>query len=204
MKIYREVLEIPASRKETHCVDITEKVQNVVDNSTFSEGLVLVHTLHTTTGLTQKAAKSAGYLVQENESMLLADFGEILEGGAEKLLRSLPQIMSGRERLLDFVPKKFLNNFLGFLINLLRPIGYWKHDDFSIRTENMHPDERKNATAHIKAAMIRESILWSFSDGKLNLGRWQSLLFWDFDSKGRSKRKIQVVVVGGGNNTPLF
>jgi len=197
MKIYREVLEIPASRRETHCVDITEKVQGVVDNSGFSDGLVLVHTLHTTTGLTQKAAKSAGYLVQENESMLLADFGEILEGGAEKLLQSLPQIMSGRERLLDFVPKKFLNNFLGFLINLLRPIGYWRHDDFSIRTENMHPDERKNATAHVKAAMIRESLWWSFGGGKLNLGRWQSLLFWDFDSRGRSKRKIQVVVMKG-------
>lgn len=196
MKIHQEILALSASQEETSCVNITSRVQNVITRSALSDGVVLVHTLHTTTGLTKKADVSVGYLVQEHESMLMNDFKDVLDGGAERLLQSLPEIISGRERFLDFLPKNILNVFLGFMINLLRPTGYWKHDDFTIRVENMHPDERKNATAHVKAAMIRESLLWSFSAGRLNLGKWQSMLFWDFDSKGRGERQIHVVVIG--------
>lgn len=199
MEIYQKVLNIPTSDKETSCTDITRKVQDVIKTSTLIHGIILIHTLHTTTGLTKKNRKGlSGYLVQESEPLLLRDLGEILNEGAEKLLFALPHIVSGRKRFLNFVPRRLLNLLLEFLVDILRPTGYFKHDDFSIRTENMAPDEneRKNAVAHLKAAMLRESLLWSFDKGKLNLGRWQGMLFWDFDPKGRGERHIQVVVVG--------
>jgi thiamine phosphate synthase YjbQ (UPF0047 family) len=199
MEIFQEVLELLAADNLTaSCVDITGDVQKVVNDSRFDDGIVLVHTLHTTTGLTKSRQATSGFFVQEKEPLLLADFGEILDEGAEKFLQTLPQIkvVAGRERFLDIFPRGLLEALLSFLIAVLRPTGYLKHDDFSIRTENMSPDERKNAMAHLKAAMIRESLLWSFSGGKLNLGKWQSMLFWDFDSKERDKRKIQVVVIG--------
>ena len=198
MEIFQKVLELPAGGGAISCVDITGEVQTAVNNATFSEGIVLVHTLHTTTGLTKGQEATSGFFVQEKEPLLLTDFNEILDEGAGRFLEVFPQIKAvvGRERFLDIFPKGLLDTLLGFLITILRPTGYLKHDDFGIRTENMNPGERKNAMAHLKAAMIRESLLWSFSGGKLNLGKWQSMLFWDFDSKGRDKRQIQVVVIG--------
>lgn len=198
MKIYQKVLRISAGDKDTNCIDITRAVQEIISHSVFTEGIVLIHTLHTTTGLTKSQKVTSGFFVQEKESLLLADLNEVLNEGAEKLLQALPQIkiIAGRKRFLDVFPKDLLNNFLEFLITILRPTGYLKHDDFSIRTENMNPNERKNAIAHLKAAMIRESLLWSFSNTKLNLGKWQSIFFWDFDPKGRGERRIQVVVMG--------
>ena len=198
MEIFQKVLELPAGGGVISCIDITGNVQGIVNDSMLSEGIVLVHTLHTTTGLTKGRGATSGFFVQEKEPLLLADFSEILNEGAEKFLQALPQIevVAGRERFLDIFPKGLLDNLLGFLITVLRPTGYLRHNDFSIRTENMHPGERQNAAAHLKAAMIRESLLWSFGGGKLNLGKWQSMLFWDFDPMGRDKRRVQVVVMG--------
>ncbi len=198
MEIYQEVLRVPAGDEDTNCVDITGAVQKIISRSVFTEGIVLIHTLHTTTGLTKGRDATSGFFVQEKEPLLLGDFREILDEGAERFLQTLPQIkvVAGRERFLDIFPKSLLDTLLGFLITVLRPTGYLKHDDFSIRTENMNPNERKNAMAHLKAAMVRESLLWSLSGGKLNLGKWQSVLFWDFDPKGRKERRLQVVVIG--------
>ena len=197
MDTYQEVLKISTHNEEVGRTDITKHVQGIITRSGFVQGIVLVHTLHTTTGLTKKRLASApvGYLVQENEPLLMEDLSTVLGEGAEKFLIALPNIASGRNRFLDFVPEGLLDILLKFIIAILRPTGYLKHDDFLIRP-NINPDERKNASAHLKAAMIRESLLWSFSSGKLNLGTWQSILFWDFDSKGRADREIQVVVVG--------
>ena len=201
MEIYQEVLRIPVCGEKPQCVNITKFVQKIVSRSSFAEGVVLVHTLNTTTGLTKgREAKAGceattGYLVQEHEPLLLTDLGEMLDGGAEKFLEALPEIASGRERFLDHVPRKLLDILLGIIIAILRPTRYFKHDDFSIRTD-IDPTEKENAAAHLKAAMLRESLLWSFSGGKLNLGRWQSMLFWDFDPRGREERHIQVVVAG--------
>lgn len=198
MRVYQETLKFIVCGKKTSHTDITKDVQKVITNSSFDRGIVLIHTLHTTTGLTKKTKGIIpdGYLVQENEPLLMEDLSGTLDEGAEKLLRALPHIAAGRKRFLDFLPKNLLDPLLGFLIAILRPTGYFKHDDFSIRTENMNPGENKNATAHLKAAMIRESLLWSFSGGKLNLGTWQRMLFWDFDPEGRNERRIQVVVIG--------
>lgn len=198
MEIFQKVLELPAGDGAMSCFDITGNVQTAINDAMLSEGIVLVHTLHTTTGLTKSREAALGFIMQEKEPLLLVDFNEILTEGADRFLEVLPQIKAvvGRERFLDIFPKGLLDTLLGSLITILRPTGYLKHDDFEIRTENMNPGERKNGMAHLKAAMIRESLLWSFSDGKLNLGKWQSMLFWDFDSMGRDKRQIQVVVIG--------
>lgn len=195
MKIHQEVLRIPVCSEETNCIDITRSVQEIISHSAFTEGIVLIHTLHTTTGLMKSPEATVGLVVQEHEPLLLADLTEMLGEGAEKFLQALPRIASGRERFLDYVPRKLLDVLLGVIIAILRPTKYFKHDDFLVRTD-VSPAEKKNATAHLKAAMLRESLLWSFSGRKLNLGKWQSMLFWDFDPKGREERRIRVVVIG--------
>ena len=48
-----------------------------------------------------------------------------------------------------------LEDFRRHLTELVPHEGtYYRHDDFEIRTQNMHPDERKNGHAHVKAMLL--------------------------------------------------
>ncbi len=73
----------------------------------------------------------------------------------------------------------------------------YRHDDFSIRTVNMCPDEEKNGHAHCKAMFLRTSETLNIAEGKLQLGQWQRVFLLELD-RGK-KRTISVVVVGDGN-----
>ena len=64
---------------------------------------------------------------------------------------------------------------------------YYAHDDFGIRTQNMHEDERKNGHAHVKAMMLSAtSHAIPVVAGEPAFGRWQRLIFIELDEpKGR-------------------
>jgi len=67
------------------------------------------------------------------------------------------------------------------------------HDDFSIRTENMHENETKNAHAHIRQILGgRTSEYVPVGEGQLLLGRWQRVMFIDFDCAKDREVMIQV------------
>lgn len=58
------------------------------------------------------------------------------------------------------------------------------------------PDYRHmegNSDAHIKASIIGSSEVIPVCDGRLQLGRWQALFFWEFD--GPRKREIRVMLL---------
>ncbi len=44
-----------------------------------------------------------------------------------------------------------------------------------------------NGFSHVRAALIGPSINVPFSDGKLNLGTWQQIVFVDFDNRARTR-----------------
>lgn len=76
-------------------------------------------------------------------------------------------------------------NILLDIINALSaliPEGKWKHDKID-----------NNGAAHIKAAIIGPSEVIPIKDGKLLLGRWQSIMLADFD--GPRERTVIVQVV---------
>ena len=59
---------------------------------------------------------------------------------------------------------------------------YYEHDDFDVRTQNMHEDERKNGHAHVKAMMLSAtSQAIPVVAGEPALGRWQRLIFLELD-----------------------
>lgn len=202
VKPYQEYLDVRVRDEKTFYQNITEDVQNAITRSNFQAGIVLIQTLHTTTGLTNgkdedEKIAPAGFLIQEDEPCLTEDLKFALDFGAKKLLSFIPKIASGRRtRLLDFIPKDWADMFLEWTLSLIKPIQGFKHDDFETRITHMGPNERKNAEAHIKAAMIRESLVWAFSSGRLDLGQWQSIIFWDFDPVGRKKRKLSIILIG--------
>lgn len=67
MKIYKERIDLE-STTQIQFLDITDKVQEIVDRSGVREGQVLVYVPHTTMGVA----------INHNESMLLQDFMRVL------------------------------------------------------------------------------------------------------------------------------
>ncbi|MFZ2187906.1 MAG: secondary thiamine-phosphate synthase enzyme YjbQ [Candidatus Moraniibacteriota bacterium] len=67
MKIHKERIDL-TSKTQIEFMDITDKVQEIVDRSGIREGQVLVYVPHTTMGVA----------INHNESMLIQDFMRIL------------------------------------------------------------------------------------------------------------------------------
>jgi len=45
-----------------------------------------------------------------------------------------------------------------------------------------------NGFSHVRASLIGPSLTIPFTDGVLNLGTWQQIVFLDFDNRSRSRR----------------
>jgi secondary thiamine-phosphate synthase enzyme len=91
----------------------------------------------------------------------------------------------------------FINEFQSALIDDLKGLverlvparaGY-RHDD-----PRVSDCERGNAHSHLRAALLGRSIAIGVNDGELTLGRFQSVIFAEFD--GPRKREIVIQVLG--------
>jgi secondary thiamine-phosphate synthase enzyme len=51
-----------------------------------------------------------------------------------------------------------------------------------------------NGHSHVRAGLVGPSLAIPFVDGRLTLGRWQSVVFCDFDARPRSRRLIVQVM----------
>lgn len=71
--------------------------------------------------------------------------------------------------------------------------GEYEHNDFSRRVD-IPPDEPANGHSHCKALFLPSSIMLNVADGKLQLGKWQSLFFIELDES--RDRNISVMVMG--------
>ena len=66
---------------------------------------------------------------------------------------------------------------------------YYKHND------PLFSDcDRKNAAAHLRAVVVGHSLSIPIVDGELMLGRWQQILFTEFD--GPNRRSVHVQAMG--------
>ena len=76
-----------------------------------------------------------------------------------------------------------LDDFRRHLVDLVPHEGaYYRHDDFEIRTQNLHEDERKNGHAHVKAMLLSAtSHAIPVVGGEPSLGTWQRLLLFELD-----------------------
>jgi len=76
-----------------------------------------------------------------------------------------------------------LNDFRGRVSQLVPDEGvYYAHDDFDVRTQNMHDDERKNGHAHVKAMLLSAtSHAIPVAAGEPSFGTWQRLIFFEMD-----------------------
>ena len=73
---------------------------------------------------------------------------------------------------------------------------YFAHDDFEIRTQNLHEDERRNGHAHVKAMMMgATSHAIPVAGGEPLFGQWQRLLLLELDEP--KDRDVVLHVFGG-------
>jgi secondary thiamine-phosphate synthase enzyme len=68
------------------------------------------------------------------------------------------------------------------------------HDDFTVRTANLTPDENPNGHAHCKALFLRTSETLNIVNGELQLGRWQRIFFVELDCA--RERTVSVLALG--------
>jgi secondary thiamine-phosphate synthase enzyme len=81
------------------------------------------------------------------------------------------------------------------MLERLAPRGAdYRHDDFSVRTANLTPDEQPNGHAHCKALSLRASETLNVVNGELQLGRWQRVFFVELDCA--REREVSVLVMG--------
>ena len=91
----------------------------------------------------------------------------------------------------------FINEFQAALIEDLKGLmarlvperGGYRHDD-----PRYSDCERGNADAHLRSALLGRTIAVGVMNGELALGRFQSIIFAEFD--GPRKREIAVQVIG--------
>ena len=69
-------------------------------------------------------------------------------------------------------------------LNKLIPSGIWRHDRID-----------GNADSHIKSAMLGPSETIPIKGGRLDLGRWQALMFMELGGP-RQNRRIIVTILG--------
>ncbi len=90
----------------------------------------------------------------------------------------------------------FLEDFATLLRRLVPNEGYYAHDDWDRRTENICEEdmERGNGAAHCMSMLLGsagEAI--PIRDGKLGLGTWQRVLFLELDRERDRRWLVQVV-----------
>ena len=83
-----------------------------------------------------------------------------------------------RERLIAWAP----------------PDGEYRHNDFEIRTVNMHENEPENGHSHCQHILLGTSETIPVMHGELNIGEFQSIFLVELDEPRR--RCIGVTVLG--------
>lgn len=87
-----------------------------------------------------------------------------------------------------------LEDLTAFFERLAPAAAPYAHDDRSRRTVNLTAHERVNGHAHCRAALLRASEIVHVSDGAPMLGRWQRVLFAEFD--GPQTRQVSLLLTG--------
>ena len=87
-----------------------------------------------------------------------------------------------------------LGDFKEMLERLAPVKGPYAHDDPLRRFVNREPGEPANGDAHLRALLLGDSRQLAVVDGRLELGRWQSIFLVELD--GPRSRSISITIQG--------
>ena len=87
-----------------------------------------------------------------------------------------------------------LEDLRDMLTRLAPADRYYRHNDFDIRTVNMHPNEPKNGHSHCQHILLSTSETIPLVDGGLQLGEYQSIFLVELD--GARDRRVSISMLG--------
>ena len=87
-----------------------------------------------------------------------------------------------------------LEDFKALFERIAPTSGRYAHDDLEQRRVHLVPDERSNGHAHARALLLGASKVFNVLEGRVELGRWQSIFLVELD--GPRKRSISITVTG--------
>jgi len=96
-----------------------------------------------------------------------------------------------------------LDDIADLLLRLAPPSGRYRHDDMTIRTVNLTPNEAKNGHAHCQHLFLGSSIQFPVIDGRLELGQWQHIFLVELDGPRTRQVVVQVSGVGASHCIPV-
>ncbi len=91
--------------------------------------------------------------------------------------------------LINEFQSALIDDLKGLVERLVPERHGYRHDD-----ARFSDCERGNAHSHLRSALLGRSVAIGLNNGELTLGRFQSIIFAEFD--GPRKREISVQVIG--------
>ena len=89
---------------------------------------------------------------------------------------------------------------LASFVERLAPRGaHYRHNDFGVRTVNMHEDECPNGHSHCQHMVLGASQTIPIVDGRMTLGQWQRIFAVELDADKAlqiDSRQVDVQVMG--------
>jgi secondary thiamine-phosphate synthase enzyme len=136
MKIHNDYITVQTTQKREF-KDITHNVKDAADKSGIRDGVILVSSLHSNSGI----------FVNDTDSGLLED------------------------------------------------IGNWVDQLAPARADYHHnPRAESNASAHLQTLLLNHQTIVGITDGKLELGPWQQVIYAELD--GQRPKRILIKVMG--------
>jgi secondary thiamine-phosphate synthase enzyme len=87
-----------------------------------------------------------------------------------------------------------LTDMAALLARLAPEDAVYRHDNVSLRTVNCVLGERPNGHSHCRALLLAPAVCLNVAGGRLQLGRWQRILFVELD--GPRPRDLSVLLLG--------
>ncbi len=160
------------TRSLTEIYDLTDEIINYIAESQIKNGQIVIQPMHTTVGI----------FLNENEPRLVRDF-------KRELNKRVPFSLSTSNRHDPSVPDDSGDPDSGYL-----------HDDIHKR-DDRPSDEPINCHSHLKSAFFSNpSLSLIIFGGRLQMGKYQRILFGEFDGpcprKHKTRRRYAVSIIG--------
>jgi secondary thiamine-phosphate synthase enzyme len=92
--------------------------------------------------------------------------------------------------------ERLLRDIEVFFLGLAPPDRPWLHNDLHLR-QGIPADEPRNAHAHLIAMLLGNQLSLPVVDGRLGIGRWQSVLLVELDGPRHREVLLQLIDTGG-------
>jgi secondary thiamine-phosphate synthase enzyme len=117
----------------------------------------------------------------------------IKEKGIKDGVVNIQSLHTTRGVIVQEAEPLLLNDFKSTLEKLAPRTVKYMHDNFEIRTVNMHPNEPKNGHSHCKAMFLPASIFLNINNSSLQLGTWQRIFALELDDSRSRKVALQIM-----------